>query len=32
MGTKIVGIDKRGASLFQSYLQEMYSERLNRSG
>ncbi|HXZ54520.1 MAG TPA: PilZ domain-containing protein [Burkholderiales bacterium] len=32
MGTKIVGIDKRGASLLQSYLQERYSERLNRAG
>lgn len=32
MGTRIVGIDKRGAGLLQSYLQEQYSERLSRSG
>jgi hypothetical protein len=32
MGTKIVGIDKRGVGLLQSYLQERYSEKLNRAG
>jgi hypothetical protein len=32
LGTKIVEIDKRGASLCQLFLQEQYSDRLNKSG
>jgi hypothetical protein len=32
VGTKIVEIDKRGTSLCQLFLQEKYSEKLNRSG
>jgi hypothetical protein len=32
VGTKIVDIDPRGADLCQLYLQEQYSEKLNRSG
>ena len=32
VGTRIVEIDQRGADLCQLYLQEQYSERLNRSG
>ncbi len=32
VGTRVVEIDQRGADLCQLYLQEQYSERLNRSG
>jgi hypothetical protein len=32
VGTKIIDIDKRGASLCQLFLQEQYSDRLNKSG
>lgn len=32
VGTKIIEIDKRGASLCQLFLQEQYSVRLNKSG
>jgi len=31
LGTKIVEIDNKGTGLLQSYLQEQYSTRLNRS-
>jgi len=32
MGTKIVEIDEKGMNLCQSYLQEQYSDKLNKSG
>ena len=32
IGTKIVEIDQRGRDLCQLFLQEQYSEKLNRSG
>lgn len=32
VGAKIIDIDDRGANLCQLFLQEQYSERLNRSG
>ncbi|MBI2297156.1 MAG: PilZ domain-containing protein [Betaproteobacteria bacterium] len=32
VGTKIVEIDKKGISLCQLFLQEQYSDKLNRSG
>ena len=32
LGTKIVEIDNKGTGLLQSYLQEQYSTRLNKSG
>jgi len=32
VGTKIIEIDPRGADLCQLFLQEQYSEKLNRSG
>jgi hypothetical protein len=31
LGTKIVEIDNKGTGLLQSYLQEQYSTRLNKS-
>lgn len=32
IGTKIVEIDERGSKLCQLFLEEQYSEKLNRSG
>lgn len=32
VGTKIIEIDKKGISLCQLFLQEQYSNKLNRSG
>lgn len=32
VGTRIIDIDPRGANLCQLYLQEQYSDKLNRSG
>ena len=32
VGTKIVEIDKKGINLCQLFLQEQYSDRLNKSG
>ena len=32
VGTKIIDIEPRGASLCQLFLQEQYSDRLNKSG
>ena len=32
LGTKIVEIDSKGTGLLQSYLQEQYSVKLNKSG